>query len=150
MAPTASRAATARIGISPTERIVSAVQPWWRRGPVIVSVAGLAIIVAAALVFAGPSFFRSEEMEGREANIWLDNLASRIELYRSTTGRYPATLRDLVGPYIRETELKDHWGNPYVYKVPGTEGRPFDLTTLGADGKPGGEGRDRDRTWKAR
>jgi general secretion pathway protein G len=106
--------------------------------------------IAAALYFTGPSFFRSEEVEGREANIWLDNLAHRIELYRANTGRYPAQLRDLVGPYIKELELRDFWGNPYVYAVPGTQGRAFDLTTLGADGKPGGEGRDRDRTWRAR
>ena len=108
------------------------------------------VFVAVAVSFAGPAFFRSEEFEGREANIRLDNLASRIELYKSSTGRYPATLRELVGPYVREAELRDHWGNPYVYQVPGTGGRPFDLTTLGADGKPGGEGRDRDRTWNPR
>jgi len=111
---------------------------------------GLVAFIAVAVEFAGPKFFRSEEMEGREASIWLDNLAHRIELYRAANGRYPASLRDLVGPYVKEIELKDHWGNPYVYAVPGTQGRPFDLTTLGADGKPGGEGRDRDRTWKAR
>jgi general secretion pathway protein G len=110
----------------------------------------LVVFIAVAVHFAGPTFFRSEEMEGREANIWLDNLAHRIELYRAKTGRYPAALRDLVGPYIKELELKDFWGNPYVYTVPGTQGRAFDLTTLGADGKPGGEGRDRDRTWQAR
>ena len=113
-------------------------------------VLGLVVFIAIAIEFAGPKFFRSEEVEGREANIWLDNLANRVELYHSTTGRYPATLRDLMGPYIKESELRDFWGNPYVYQVPGTEGRPFDLTTLGADGKPGGEGRDRDRTWRAR
>jgi general secretion pathway protein G len=133
------------------------VTPWWRRGPAIVTFAGLAVIVAAALIFAGPSFFRSEEIEGREAAIWLDNLANRVQLYRAEVGKYPATLRELVvrpdtverwnGPYATDKELKDLWGHPYAYRVPGAQGRAFDLTTLGADGKPGGEGRDRDRTW---
>jgi hypothetical protein len=53
----------------------------------------------------------------------------------------------LLGRYAKESELKDSWGNFYVYALPGTQGRPFDLTSLGADAKPGGEGRDRDRTW---
>jgi general secretion pathway protein G len=128
-------------------KAASDIRPWWRGGPFIVTAIGLAVIVVAAALHAGPSFFRSEEFEGREANIRLDNLGNRVELYRAGTGKYPATLRELVGPYVKEGELKDHWGNPYVYKAPGTQGRPFDLTTLGADGKPGGEGRDRDRTW---
>ena len=80
----------------------------------------------------------------------MDNTATRIEMYRRDAGRYPAALADLSGRYAKEAELKDMWGNPYVYATPGTQGRAFDLTTLGADGKPGGEGRDRDRTWKAR
>ena len=121
-----------------------------RHAPWIIGALGLAVVIVAGILFAGPAFFRSEEMEGREANIWLDNLGSRVELYRKTTGRYPATLRDLVGPYVKELELRDFWGNSYVYTVPGTQGRPFDLVTLGADGKPGGEGRGRDRVYKPR
>ena len=126
------------------------IRPWWRGAPAIVAIAGLALIVVLAFLFTGPSYFRSEEVEGREANIWLDNLANRVELYRADKGRYPSQLRDLVGPYIKELELKDFWGNPYVYTVPGSQGRPFELTSLGADGKPGGQGRDRDRTWVRR
>ena len=80
----------------------------------------------------------------------LDIAANRVEMYKADTGRYPARLGDLAGRYAKEAELKDLWGTPYVYSAPGTQGRPFDLTTLGADGKPGGEGRDQDRTWKAR
>jgi general secretion pathway protein G len=87
------------------------------------------------------------DVEEHDARVGLDIAANRIELYKVETGQYPVRLADLLGRYARETELKDAWGNPYVYAVPGTQGRPFDLTTLGADGKPGGEGRDRDRTW---
>jgi general secretion pathway protein G len=38
---------------------------------------------------------------------------------------------------------KDPWGNPYQYLQPGNKG-DYDLYTLGADGKPGGEGPDAD------
>lgn len=38
---------------------------------------------------------------------------------------------------------KDPWGNPYQYLQPGTKGE-FDLFSLGADNKPGGEGADSD------
>ena len=34
---------------------------------------------------------------------------------------------------------KDPWGNPYQYLNPGNNGE-IDIYTLGADGRPGGEG----------
>jgi general secretion pathway protein G len=33
----------------------------------------------------------------------------------------------------------DPWGNPYLYLNPGNQGE-IDIYTLGADGRPGGEG----------
>ena len=45
-------------------------------------------------------------------------------------------------PFIRNLP-KDPWNRPYQYVVPG-ETRPFDLYSMGADGKIGGEGLDAD------
>ena len=98
---------------------------------------------------AASQLLRSD-VDERQAQINLDIAANRIEMYKTATGRYPAKLSDLAGRYAKEAELKDTWGHPYAYSVPGTQGRAFDLATLGADGKPGGEGRDRDLTWSPR
>ena len=38
----------------------------------------------------------------------------------------------------------DPWGNPYVYSVPGENGNPYTLKSLGADGKPGGSDENAD------
>jgi type II secretory pathway pseudopilin PulG len=110
----------------------------------------LTLFALAAGGWLAASQLLHSDVEERQAMINLDIAANRVELYRLENGRYPAKLADLLGRYAKEAELKDMWGNPYVYAVPGAQGRAFDLTTLGADGKPGGEGRDRDRTWKAR
>lgn len=119
-----------------------------RRGTILVwALALFALVVGGWL--AASQLLRGD-VEERQAHINLDIAANRIEMYKLDAGRYPAKLSDLSGRYAKEAELKDLWGNFYVYKVPGSQGRAFDLTTLGADGKPGGEGRDRDRTWKAR
>ena len=56
------------------------------------------------------------------------------------TGRIPNNYRD--GGYIRQIPL-DPWGNPYVYLSPGVHGE-YDLISYGADGEPGGEGRNAD------
>ncbi|MFP4143626.1 MAG: type II secretion system major pseudopilin GspG [Phycisphaeraceae bacterium] len=48
-------------------------------------------------------------------------------------------------PSIKEKNLVDPWGNPYVYEYPGQHGT-FDLYSLGADGREGGEGENADVT----
>lgn len=87
------------------------------------------------------------------AEIQLQRLASIVELYALDVGHYPATEEGLValleapqgasswaGPYLNNPDaLTDPWGNPYQYRAPGESG-DFDLWSLGADGKPGGEG----------
>ena len=53
------------------------------------------------------------------------------------------------GGYI-EKAAKDPWQNTYQYLRPGQHGE-FDLYSLGADGKPGGEGDDADiGNWDAK
>jgi general secretion pathway protein G len=82
-----------------------------------------------------------------------------IEMYRLNNLVYPTTsegLQALVTPpasliqkeryqpggYIKKLP-KDPWGRPYLYASPGTKGT-FDISSLGADGAPGGEGDNAD------
>lgn len=44
------------------------------------------------------------------------------------------------GPYIDGALPKDGWGNPFLYEIPGRNGREFSVISLGSDGQPGGEG----------
>ena len=60
-------------------------------------------------------------------------------------GKYPDNLRELVGKYgLRESQLKDPWGNDIVYRRPGEAGRDFDLISYGRDGSAGGDGNNAD------
>ena len=62
----------------------------------------------------------------------------------------PPTPRVWNGPYLKKRMPLDPWGRVYLYKSPG-EGDPatYDLQSLGADGRPGGYGRDADiRSWE--
>lgn len=47
------------------------------------------------------------------------------------------------GGYVKNVP-KDPWGRPYQLAVPGRNGGPFDVYSLGADGSPGGEGSNAD------
>lgn len=82
-------------------------------------------------------------------------LESSLNLYKLDNFYYPTTqqgLEALVKPPSGEPEArnwksggyiqslpKDPWGNEYQYLNPGVRGE-IDLFSLGADGRPGGEG----------
>jgi general secretion pathway protein G len=74
-------------------------------------------------------------------------LEQAAEMYRLTSLNYPTSaqgLQALVASGVIKRLPNDPWGNPYVYAAPGANGRPFDIYSLGADGKKGGEGNDAD------
>jgi len=49
------------------------------------------------------------------------------------------------GPYLKQSQLLDPWGNPYVYVQEGQVNLgSFDLVSYGADGQEGGEGENAD------
>ncbi len=85
----------------------------------------------------------------KAGTIAVKKLAGQVEQYQMSVGNYPASLQDLLkrdglGPYAKEADLKDPFGNPYTYKRPGDAGRDFDIVFLGKDGKPGGDGTNKD------
>jgi general secretion pathway protein G len=47
------------------------------------------------------------------------------------------------GGYVRRLP-EDPWGNAYQYRRPSAHGQAFDVFSLGADGREGGEGEDAD------
>jgi len=127
-----------------------------QRGFTILEIVIVFILIAGLMAYVGPKIF---EQMGRakssEAKIRMQDLAGKIEIYRLEVGKYPDSLQSLVkqpagvdkwnGPYAKDTDLKDAWGNDYRFTVPGTN-KPYDLVSLGADGKDGGEGENKDIT----
>jgi general secretion pathway protein G len=112
------------------------------------------ILLAGIMAFVLPKIFsQAGQAKSKEAQIRLLHLAGQVEMYKLEVGRYPDNLQALVrqpggvdkwgGPYVKEDELKDAWGNDYRYTTPGT-GKGFDLVSMGADGKEGGEGENKD------
>ena len=83
-------------------------------------------------------------------------LEQAAEHYRLDTMAYPPALEALRTPpaglerpelyrnggYIKKLPL-DPWGRAYLYTVPGRKGA-FDISSLGADGQPGGESENAD------
>lgn len=86
------------------------------------------------------------------AKLQIADLGAALDLFYLDLGRYPTTDEGLAalvatpaalprwdGPYLKKPAVPaDPWGEPYQYKSPGANG-PYDLVSLGADRRPGGE-----------
>jgi general secretion pathway protein G len=86
-------------------------------------------------------------------------IATALDLYRLDNFKYPTTDQGLAalvkqpadptitnypsGGYLKSLPI-DPWNNPYQYVSPGLDGRDYEITSYGRDGKPGGEGYDAD------
>lgn len=119
---------------------------------VVLAIIGLTTAIVAPRVLNYLGTAKSDS-----AKIQIRNLESALELYFLDLGDYPTNDQGLAalsgapqsaqnwnGPYLKNAaDLKDPWGNAYRYQAP--EGnRSFVVSSLGRDGKPGGEGEDRD------
>ncbi|WP_205519577.1 type II secretion system protein GspG [Pyxidicoccus caerfyrddinensis] len=113
--------------------------------------AAKAILVIAVgllgLALLSPLFISVTPAHGKLDRALLDlrSIESAFRLYVHRTGQLPskeAGLRVLVEAGILEVMPMDPWGNPYAFSV--TEDGQAEVSTLGADGEPGGDESDED------
>ena len=109
---------------------------------------------------------RPEEAKQLKAKIQIESLETALKLFKLDAGMYPDTeqsLQALVeipevgripkkwkkGGYLEKGKVpRDPWGNEFIYLSPGVHG-DYDLVSYGADGVPGGEGKDKDiNSWE--
>ena len=104
---------------------------------------------------------RPEQAKRLKARMQIESLESALKLYKLDNGSYPDTeqgLQALVekpevgaipskwreGGYLEKGKVPvDPWENEFVYISPGTFGE-YDIISYGADGAPGGEGKNLD------
>ncbi len=117
----------------------------------------VAIIGLIAAVVVPQTIGQLGKTQSRAAKLQMQSVAAAVELYAGDIGHPPTAeegLKALInappgadnwtGPYLRKPEqINDPWSRPFIYSV---DGSSFTLQTLGADGRPGGVGGDRDIT----
>ena len=117
----------------------------------------LAIIGVLAALVVPNVLNRADDARVTAAKTDVGNLMNALKLYRLDNQTYPTAeqgLNALVAkPTAGPTPLNwksyidklpnDPWGRPYQYMNPGVKGE-VDVLSLGADGQPGGEGKNAD------
>ena len=121
---------------------------------IVTTIIALIVAFAANKIFEGGDKAKASLTKAR-----ISGLGGTLDLYKLDVGKYPTQQEGLKalltstgaanwnGPYVRKAEqIKDPWSTDIVYKAPGADSRPFDLVSLGADGKEGGDGPNKDVT----
>lgn len=110
----------------------------------------LAIIALVGGVVGVNVFNRLERANVDTAKTQIRGFQSALANYRRDKGKYPSESEGLgallKGGYIADASgqsisevPKDPWGRDYMYKVPGTNGKEYEIISLGKDGQDGGD-----------
>jgi len=113
------------------------------------------VIIGLLAGLVGPSLFKHvDEAKVKTANTQIKMLKGAIGTLYLAIGRYPTNEEGLTllitaprdenikpfwkGPYLEDAVPLDPWHHAYQYNSQGSDGHPFALYSLGADGQPGG------------
>jgi general secretion pathway protein G len=120
----------------------------------------VAIIAILAAIVAPRVIGRLDDAAQTKARADIRAISTALAMYRLDNFAYPSTEQGLqalvarpagepaapnwrAGGYLQGGLPKDPWGRDYLYISPGRHG-DFDVYTLGADGRPGGDGANAD------
>ena len=123
----------------------------------------LVVLVIMGLLagLVGPRLFnQADKAKVQTAETQIKMLKGALQTMRLDINRYPTTEEGLgilnqkpgdgeiarywAGPYLEDQVPADPWNRTYKYERPASGSQPFSLYSLGADGKPGGNGFDSD------
>ena len=128
------------------------------RGFTLIEIMVVVVIMGVLAALVVPKLLsRTSESKVAAAKVDIATIMQSLKLYKLDNQRYPTTeqgLQSLIAkpttnpapmnwkPYLEKLP-NDPWGRAYQYLNPGVKGE-IDIMSFGADGQPGGEGKNAD------
>ncbi len=125
------------------------------------------VILGILATYIAPRFMgRADDAKAVKAKVDIAAIGTSCKLYHLDNGTYPTTEQGLLAliekpstepiplnwkekGYLAKARIpKDPWGREYIYLSPGVHD-DYDIISYGADGSPGGEGKNKDiNSWE--
>ena len=125
------------------------------------------VILGILATYIAPRFMgRTEDAKAVKAKVDIAALETSFKLYKLDNSYYPTTEQGILAliekpstepvpmnwkekGYLAKAKIpKDPWGREYLYLSPGIHD-DYDIISYGADGAPGGDGKNRDiNSWE--
>ena len=128
------------------------------RGFTLIELMVVLVIIGVLAALIVPNVLdRTDDARATAARTDVHNLMQALKLYKLDNQRFPTAEQGLQALVVRPTVAplpmnwkpyveklpNDPWGRPYQYLNPGVRGE-VDVLSFGADGQPGGEGKNAD------
>ena len=123
-----------------------------QKGMTLIEILIVLAIIASLMAFLIPSVTKQlDKSRLQETKVMIGQVMNALNMYKIDCGNYPSSLQGLVqndpncsnwGPesYLKKTPV-DAWKNEFQYSL---DGNQYTIISLGADGKEGGEGYNKD------
>ncbi len=128
-----------------------------QRGMTLIEIVIVVAILASLMAILGNQVVkRFQKAQANQAKIQIGELSKALDMYYTDCGHYPNGTQGLQalisdegggcanwGPeaYVKKNNLKDPWGNEFMYQG---DGNSYAIMSYGADGREGGEGNNKD------
>ena len=129
-----------------------------QQGFTLIEVLVVVVIMGLLIGLIGPNVLgQVDKARVTTARADMSTLAAALDMYKLDNHFYPTTDQGLEAliekpagspvpknwntqGYLKGSELPlDPWDGEYIYFSPGDDGRPYELISLGADGREGGD-----------